>query len=136
MRVPDHLQHKPIVGVNNYEKIDGMHANKSDAKALSIGKSQWNENEISAKVWRHTTGNENGMWSRQSEELPLHRVLDLAILIVASYVTGNEASNSITTLNEVVVNENEIEMLQEFLRTNEQYMKPRFNELKKLLNEI
>ena len=34
--------------------------------------------DISAKVWRYT-GEEK--WSRQSEELPLHRVLDLAILI-------------------------------------------------------
>jgi hypothetical protein len=33
--------------------------------------------EISAKVWRHT----GGKWSRQSEELPLHRALDLALLI-------------------------------------------------------
>ena len=34
--------------------------------------------DISAKVWRYT----GEKWSRQSEELPLHRVLDLAILIV------------------------------------------------------
>ena len=33
--------------------------------------------DISAKVWRYT----GEKWSRQSEELPLHRVLDLAILI-------------------------------------------------------
>jgi hypothetical protein len=32
--------------------------------------------EISAKVWRYT----GEKWSRQSEELPLHRILDLAIL--------------------------------------------------------
>ena len=34
--------------------------------------------DISAKVWRYT----GEKWSRQSEELPLHRVIDLAILIV------------------------------------------------------
>jgi hypothetical protein len=33
--------------------------------------------DISAKIWRHT----GGKWSRQSEEMPLHRVLDLAVLI-------------------------------------------------------
>jgi len=33
--------------------------------------------DISAKAWRHT----GEKWSRQSEELPLHRVLDLAILV-------------------------------------------------------
>jgi hypothetical protein len=36
-----------------------------------------NEGDISAKVWRYT----GEKWSRQSEELPLHRVLDLAILV-------------------------------------------------------
>lgn len=41
---------------------------------------KWNDRgkvDISAKVWRYT----GEKWSRQSEELPLHRVLDLAILI-------------------------------------------------------
>jgi len=36
--------------------------------------------DISAKIWRYT----GEKWSRQSEEMPLHRVLDLAILIVKS----------------------------------------------------
>lgn len=36
--------------------------------------------EISAKIWRHT----GEKWSRQSEEMPLHRALDLAILICQS----------------------------------------------------
>lgn len=40
MRVPEHLQHKPIIGVDNYDRFDGMHSNVTDAKALSIGKSQ------------------------------------------------------------------------------------------------
>ncbi|MDD2454676.1 MAG: DUF6530 family protein, partial [Synergistaceae bacterium] len=51
-----------------------------EAKGLSLGLAQWNDRgkvEISAKVWRYT----GEKWSRQSEELPLHRVLDLAILV-------------------------------------------------------
>ncbi len=39
MRVPEHLAHKPIIGVDNYDRIDGRYANNSDAKALSLGKS-------------------------------------------------------------------------------------------------
>jgi hypothetical protein len=49
-------------------------------KGLSLGLAQWNERgkvEIAAKIWRHP----GEKWSRQSEEMPLHRVLDLAILI-------------------------------------------------------
>ena len=63
----------------DYERIDGRSAYDSDAKGLSLGLAQWNDRgrvDISAKVWRYT----GEKWSRQSEELPLHRVLDLAIL--------------------------------------------------------
>ena len=80
MKIPTELKHKPVVVAEDYEHVDGRLAYKSDAKGLSLGLAQWNERgrvDISAKVWRYT-GNK---WSRQSEELPLHRVLDLAILI-------------------------------------------------------
>ena len=43
--------------------------------------------DISAKVWRHT----GGKWSRQSEELPLHRVLDLAIFLCRTKLFFREA---------------------------------------------
>lgn len=36
--------------------------------------------DLSAKVWRYT----GEKWSRQSEELPIHRVFDLASLLCAS----------------------------------------------------
>lgn len=80
MNIPTTLKHKPVIISDNYEKIDGKNAYHSDAKGLSLGLAQWNDRgnvEISAKVWRHN----GGKWSRQSEELPLHRVIDLAILI-------------------------------------------------------
>jgi len=83
MKIPNELKHKPVIVSEEYDRIDGRKAHNSDAKGLSLGLAQWNERgnvDISAKVWRHT----GGKWSRQSEELPLHRVLDLAILIVKS----------------------------------------------------
>lgn len=76
--------------VENYEEVDGRYAYKSDAKGLSLGLAQWNDRgrlDISAKVWRHT----GEKWSRQSEELPLHRALDLAILICRSKLYFSEA---------------------------------------------
>jgi hypothetical protein len=78
--IPTTLKHKPVIVSHNYEEIDGRNAYASEAKGLSLGLAQWNDRgsvEISAKVWRHT----GEKWSRQSEELPLHRILDLAILI-------------------------------------------------------
>lgn len=80
MKIPTALKHKPVIVSENYENVDGRYAYNSDAKGLSLGLAQWNDRgkvDISAKVWRHT----GEKWSRQSEELPLHRVLDLAILV-------------------------------------------------------
>lgn len=80
MKIPTTLKHKPVIVCENYENVDGKYAYSSDAKGISLGLAQWNDRgkiDISAKVWRHT----GGKWSRQSEELPLHRVIDLAILV-------------------------------------------------------
>lgn len=80
MKIPTTLKHKPVIVTENYENVDGRYAYDSDAKGLSLGLAQWNDRgklDISAKVWRYT----GEKWSRQSEELPLHRVLDLAILV-------------------------------------------------------
>ncbi|SMP63391.1 DUF6530 family protein [Anoxynatronum buryatiense] len=80
MNIPTNLKHKPVIVSENYGNVDGHYAYNTDAQGLSLGLAQWNDRgkvDISAKVWRHT----GGKWSRQSEELPLHRVLDLAILV-------------------------------------------------------
>lgn len=80
MKIPVTLKHKPVIVSDNYEEIDGRYAGNTDAKGLSIGLAQWNDRgkvDVSAKIWRYT----GEKWSRQSEEMPLHRVLDLAILI-------------------------------------------------------
>jgi Family of unknown function (DUF6530) len=80
MKIPTELKHKPVIVCENYQNIDGRNAYHSDTVGLSLGLAQWNDRgkvEISAKVWRHT----GEKWSRQSEELPLYRVIDLAILI-------------------------------------------------------
>ena len=80
MKIPATLKHKPVIVSENYENIDGRNAYHSDTKGLSLGLAQWNDRgkvDISAKVWRYT----GEKWSRQSEELPLHRVIDLAILV-------------------------------------------------------
>ncbi|AIQ75237.1 DUF6530 family protein [Paenibacillus sp. FSL R7-0048] len=90
MKIPTTLKHKPVVVSENYEQVDGRYAGDTDAKGLSLGLAQWNDRgkvDISAKVWRHT----GDKWSRQSEELPMHRVLDLAILICRSSLYFQEA---------------------------------------------
>lgn len=83
MNIPTNLKHKPVFLVEDYDKIDGHFALNSDAKGLTLGLAQWNDRgnvDISGKVWRHT----GEKWSRQSEELPITRILDLAILVLRS----------------------------------------------------
>jgi hypothetical protein len=90
MKIPTTLKHKPVIVSENYGDIDGRYAYHSDAQGLSLGLAQWNDRgkvDISAKVWRHT----GEKWSRQSEELPLHRVLDLSILVLRSIMHFREA---------------------------------------------
>lgn len=80
MKIPTTLKHKPVIVAENYDTIDGRSAYETDTKGLSLGLAQWNDRgkvDISAKVWRYT----GEKWSRQSEELPIHRVIDLAILV-------------------------------------------------------
>lgn len=90
MKIPTTLKHKPVYVAENYEEVDGRSAGNTDAKGLSLGLAQWNDRgkvDVSAKVWRYT----GEKWSRQSEELPMHRVLDLALLILSAKKHMSEA---------------------------------------------
>ena len=89
MRIPTTLKHKPVIVSEDYDKIDGRVVN-SDAKGLSVGLAQWNDRgkvDVSAKVWRYT----GEKWSRQSAEMPLHQVIDLAIFVCRSKQYFSEA---------------------------------------------
>lgn len=130
MEVPKHLGHKPIIAVNNYGKIDAIYANETDVVALSIGKAQYDNDDISAKIWRH-----NGdRWSRQSEEMPIHRALDLSILVVASFITNGESDYSLTSMREEIVNKDELDLIKSFYKSNKQKLRPRILELKKIID--
>jgi len=90
MKIPTSLKHKPVFVAEDYQRVDGRSAYESDTQGLSLGLAQWNDRgkvDISAKVWRYT----GEKWSRQSEELPLHRVLDLALLILCAKKHMSEA---------------------------------------------
>jgi len=89
VKIPTTLKHKPVIVSEDYDKIDGRET-ASDAKGLSVGLAQWNDRgnvDISAKIWRYT----GEKWSRQSEEMPLHRVLDLAIFVCRSRLYFRDA---------------------------------------------
>ncbi|HBH11501.1 MAG: hypothetical protein XD91_1713 [Clostridiales bacterium 38_11] len=157
MKIPTTLKHKPVIISDNYENVDGRYAYDTDAKGLSLGLAQWNDRgkvEISAKVWRHT----GEKWSRQSEELPLHRVLDLAILVCRTKLHFREAYRyeklydsdkpmidriglqgdamtvSICTDNEKI--DEDIKLFQQALSDDDELIGERLSSLARLLREM
>ena len=132
MESPKHLKHKPIISVNDYDEIDAQYKGSTDVKALSIGKVQYNDVEISLKVWRHT----GGKWSRMSEELPLHRNIDLSILLLGALITNKDSNYPGTLLREVVDDEVGVDLIKTYYKSNEKFLKPRLEELKNRLNEF
>lgn len=158
MKIPTTLKHKPVIISENYENIDGRYAYISDAKGLSLGLAQWNDRgkvDISAKVWRHT----GEKWSRQSEELPLHRVLDLAIFICRSRLyfkeeayrleksydpknpvidrvglQGDAMTMEIAIDNEMI--DDDIKLFQQVLSNDDELIGERLNQLARLLKDM
>ena len=111
------MSHKPLVSVNDYDKVDGMYRNNTDAKALSIGYAQ----------------------SRQSEELPIHRNLDLTILLL--HVLFDEAPNpdSFLVKAKTLFSEDQkggIEEIKKYYQKNKSFLEPRLKELRELLNKM
>lgn len=157
MKIPTTLKHKPVIVSENYENIDGRNAYDSDAKGLSLGLAQWNDRgkvDISAKVWRHT----GEKWSRQSEELPLHRVLDLAILVSRATqhfreayryeklydpehpvidrvgLQGDAMTVAVCTDNERI--DEDIALFQQALSNDDELLGERFRTLSRILKEM
>lgn len=157
MKIPTTLKHKPVIVSENYENIDGRNAYDSDAKGLSLGLAQWNDRgkvDISAKVWRHT----GEKWSRQSEELPLHRVLDLAILVARATqhfreayryeklydpehpvidrvgLQGDAMTVAVCTDNERI--DEDIALFQQALSNDDELLGERFRTLSRILKEM
>jgi hypothetical protein len=77
---PRGLRHRPLV-LLDYAAHDGFYpADRTDCRYVSLGWAQYDPRQLSVKILRHT----GDRWSRQSEELPLHRCLDAALLIAAT----------------------------------------------------
>ncbi|MHB0756014.1 DUF6530 family protein [Polaribacter sp. M15] len=132
MNIPTHLKHNPIIAVKEYDKIDSIYANNSDVRFLSLGVAQYDNKEISLKVWRH-----NGKkWNRQNEEIPIHRNIDLTILLIGSLLTDISSKYPISCLREEIINESKVIEIENYYKKNENYLKPRLEELKSLLDKF
>lgn len=157
MKIPTTLKHKPVIVSENYEDIDGRNAGNTDTKGLSLGLAQWNDRgkvDISAKVWRYT----GEKWSRQSEELPIHRVVDLAILICRAKqhfadayrypkmydenkpvidrigLQGDAMTVKVCTENEMI--DEDIKLFADVLSRDDELLSERLHRLANMLNEM
>jgi hypothetical protein len=93
MKTPDpySLSHQPVF-LLPYDEHDGPFAGATDCKYLSVGWAQYEpppgqSRGISVKTLRHT----GTKFSRQSEEIPIHRAIDLVLLLANAVrsVDGN-----------------------------------------------
>ena len=131
---PYYSAHHSIINVDYSERDD--RAGAGDAKFLSIGKATWAKNYVdySAKVFRLLNEDqESERWARGSEELPLWRVLDLAILLV-SQITGKKSGMNESLTDQSNAQE-ELENLRSFIQENMNEYNPRLEELRYLLSE-
>lgn len=94
--IPKHLSHKPIVAVDHYNLMDGHYVlTGTDVESISVGYAQFdntNPDELTAKVFRRDS--HSSRWCRQSEEIPLHRCVDLCNLIVQSIMRAKDVDYS------------------------------------------
>lgn len=139
--IPIYNYHKPIFVIRNYCKNDGQYAPDSDAKHLSFGVSQWSDDDLSLKVFRHT----GKQWSPQSEEIPPHRLIDLALLF-CKVMHQRKTNSQIPCTIEYDNVEIQVELLpegQQFLNKLDMYLEQhhelirlRLHALSNLLDEL
>lgn len=132
MNAPTHLKHHPILEVADYDKIDAQYAEKTDAIALSIGNAQYDNSDISLKIWRYA----NNRFSRQSEEMPVHRGVDIVLLLVGALLYEPNANHSITSLGETQVDGRNVQEIKDYYNENKVFLEPRLNELRDRLNDL
>jgi hypothetical protein len=141
--LPDHLKHKPVYALP-YEHFDGEYAGDTDALYLTVGLAQYDPDKVSVKVMRYI---ESGRWSRESEETPVHRVIDLTILL-AKALYGSQ--NKIVTIpkstfanqnSEIIISPEQrtygqMASYNAYLAEKGDFIKERLNKLADTLNEL
>lgn len=131
MKIPRHLSHKPIIVAEDYDKIDQHFYETTDAKGLSLGYSTWDRKDLSVKMWRHS----DIKWSRQSEELPIHRVFDLSILALSSALLIESVKReSQSYLKETLDNEEGSLEIKKYFINNKVELVKKVKEMNRLAN--
>jgi hypothetical protein len=127
-----HLKHRAVISTKDYRYIDDpAPGSVTDARALSLGLSTWDPNEISAKIWRHS----GSQWKRSSEEMPLHRVLDCTIMIIAGILNARDNKLENYFLDLEILDKWEVTLVNDFLIKNKDVLGERLEEISLLLKK-
>lgn len=84
------MNEKIVIVSNGYDRIDGRNAYQSDIKRLTLGAPEMEENkkmQIAAQIWKVDKDGELLL----AQELPIHQVFDLIILISRTLLYFKEA---------------------------------------------
>jgi hypothetical protein len=140
--LPQHLAHKPIYAFP-YEHFDGIYAEGTDVKYISVGIAQYDCESISIKTMRYT----GEKWTRQAEELPLHRVIDMTLFLAkVLFENQNETvkipkETFLSQESDILIRKEsrsygEMATYKEFIKENGQLLKDRFNVLRNVLDDL
>ena len=88
--LPQHLDHKPVFALP-YAAFDGPYAGCTDIQFVTVGLAQYDPDEVSIKTMRHT----GVKWTRQAEELPLHRPIDMTLFLAKVVFDSHEQAVAI-----------------------------------------
>lgn len=128
VQVPLYLHHKPIIACN-YEEINPD--DYDDAKFISVGRAQYNNNEISVKIFRHT----GKRWSRQSEEVPIQR-LPYMLEMLLSAILRCQNDNFQSEMNEEIIVPEEIDTLRTQINLFRRPILESLNRIRALIEQI
>ena len=84
------MNEKIVIESKGYDRIDGRNAYKSDIKRLTMGAPMLEENkkmQIAAQIWKEDKEGELIL----AEELPIHQIYDLMILLSRTLLYFKEA---------------------------------------------
>lgn len=125
---PTHLKHRCLY-LLPYEGFDGQYSNHTDCKYLGVGIAQYREGEdtpVSVKSWRKP----EDKWSRQSEELPTHRNIDMTIL--QALVMQHDWPDTVAVPAKTFIHQNEEIVLRRLEPVNSQCRQERETTLERL----
>jgi hypothetical protein len=128
INVPTWLSHKPIIACD-YTNYTGVF---DDAKFLSLGKAQYNQENLSIKLFRKS----KNRWSRQSEEIPLERVADFTIMLLALIKSMDSGKGKNTILGEELIAEDELDFAHAVFQMHKSRIIRGLTEIKAMLNDI